>query len=180
MNEKIGLFYGSDTGNTEAAALRIVEILGHENVDLYDIYDTKPEQFHSYRFIIIGLSTWHDGELQSDWDSFFDDLKEIDFTGKTVALFGLGDQVVYSHYFIDGVGIIGQQIYENGGNIVGVWSTEGYGFDDSKAEFKKGWFLGLALDEDNESHLTEERIINWLDQVMQEFNDVNTEKELKN
>jgi flavodoxin I len=167
--EKIGLFYGSDTGYTEAVAFEIVGIIGKGNIDCHEVSKVSSEMFANYSFIIIGLSTWHDGQLQSDWDAFYEEFKRVDFTGKTVALFGLGDQVGYGEYFIDGIGILGEVVFDNGGEIVGVWPTDGYDIEASKAVFQEGWFLGLALDEDNQSHLTMERIQVWLEQVLEEF-----------
>ena len=167
--EKIGLFYGSDTGNTENIAHKIRDKISRENVYLIDMYDAKVEDFAQYNKIILGLSTWHDGQLQSDWDTFFESFKEIDFKGKTVALFGLGDQYVYCDYFIDGVGIIGEVVEQNGGKIVGKWPTDGYERTESKAEVDEGIFLGLAIDEDNQFEKTEERIDAWVDQIKKEF-----------
>lgn len=167
--EKIALVYGSDTGYTEGVAMQIIDILGEECVDCYDIGESSESIFVKYDFIIIGLSTWHDGQLQSDWDDFFKTFKEIDFTGKTIAFFGLGDQVGYGEYFIDGVGILGEVVHNNGGEIVGVWPTDGYDFESSKAVFQDGWFLGLAIDEDNQSDLTVERVQEWMGQVLEEF-----------
>jgi len=167
--EKIGLFFGSDTGNTESIALKIRSKISNENVYLIDMYDAKKEDFDQYDKIILGLSTWHDGQLQSDWDTFFEEFKEVDFTGKTVALFGLGDQYVYCDYFIDGVGIIGEVVIENGGKIIGKWSTEGYEHTESKAELEEGVFLGLAIDEDNQFEQTDERIDAWVAQIKSEF-----------
>lgn len=168
-NDKIGLFYGSDTGYTEGVANQIVKLVGEFQIDMHDINRAKPEDFASYQRIIIGLSTWHDGELQSDWDAFYERFQTIDFSGKTVAFFGLGDQIGYAEYFIDGVGILGDVVYENGGQIVGVWPTEGYDFEASKAEFQEGWFLGLAIDEDNQSEMTVSRLEAWVQQVLEEF-----------
>ena len=143
--EKIGLFYGSDTGNTETIALKIRDKISKENVFVVDMYDASVEEFAKYDKIILGLSTWHDGQLQSDWDTFFEEFKEVDFTGKTVAIFGLGDQYVYCDYFIDGVGIIGEVVINNGGEIVGKWSTEGYEHTESKAETEEGSRLLLLF-----------------------------------
>ena len=167
--EKIGLFYGSDTGNTENIAQKIAEQLGEERVDIIDMYDVEKETFSKYSQIILGLCTWHDGLLQSDWDTFFEEFKEIDFSGKTIALFGLGDQYVYCDYFIDGVGIIGEVVLENGGAIVGKWSTEGYEHTESKAEKEEGLFLGLAIDEDNQFEETDARLAKWIEQIKEEF-----------
>jgi flavodoxin I len=155
--EKIGLFYGSDTGNTETIALKIRDKISKENVFVVDMYDASIEEFAKYDKIILGLSTWHDGQLQSDWDTFFEEFKEVDFTGKTVAIFGLGD------------GIIGEVVLNNGGEIVGKWSTEGYEHTESKAELEKGTFLGLAIDEDNQFDQTDDRVDAWVAQIKKEF-----------
>lgn len=167
--DKIGLFYGSDTGFTDEVASLVKDAIGAETIEVHNILDCKPNDFSKYSQIIIGLSTWYDGELQSDWDDFFENFKTIDFSNKTIAFFGLGDQVGYPEYFIDGVGILAQVVYANGGEIIGVWPTEGYRFTDSKAEFEEGWFLGLAIDEDNQPDMTVERIEAWAAQVLDEF-----------
>ncbi len=167
--EKIGLFYGSDTGCTEGVANMIKDLMGEDNVDLYDVYDIDGSEFADYQHVILGLSTWHDGQLQSAWDDYYNDFKEVDMSGKTVALFGLGDQYGYSTYFCDGVGIIGKVAQDNGAKLIGSWSTEGYEHDESKAEWEEGRFCGLCLDEDNQDELTEERVHRWVDQLKSEF-----------
>mgnify|MGYP000518140490 CR=1 FL=1 len=167
--EKIGLFFGSDTGCTEAVAEMIQEQIGEDKVELIDAYDIEKADFDRFEKIIIGLSTWHDGELVSAWDDFFEDFKEVDFSGKTIAIFGLGDQYGYSTYFIDGVGILGDVVKENGGKIIGYTSTAGFEHDESKAETDDGKFMGLALDEDNQDELTEERVTAWVEQIKKEF-----------
>ncbi|MGB0427449.1 MAG: flavodoxin [Flavobacteriales bacterium] len=166
--KNIGLFFGSDTGNTEDVATKIQERVGEDQIEIVDMYEAKPEDISAYDKLIFGLSTWHDGQLQSDWDTFFDDFKTIDFTGKTVAIFGLGDQYVYSEYFVDGIGIIAEVILKNGGTIVGKWSTKGYEHTESKGEMEEGFFAGLALDEDNQFDETDERIDNWIEQLKSE------------
>jgi flavodoxin I len=163
--KKIGLFYGSDTGNTEEIAEKIQEIIGEDKVDIHDMYDADVDQFSEYDHMIFGLSTWHDGQLQSDWETFFDDFKSIDFSGKTIAIYGLGDQYVYAEYFVDGMGIIAKEIQNQGGTIVGKWSTEGYEHTESKAEMEDGYFIGLALDQDNQPDETEERLEKWLNEL---------------
>ncbi len=165
----VGLFFGSDTGITEEITNEIVDYF--EEIEVHEICDVTPTDFEQYTNILIGLSTWYDGDLQSDWEVFFDDFKTIDFTGKKVAIYGLGDQVGYAEYFIDGVGILAEQIIENGGEIVGYWPIEGYRHTESKAIVKENeaMFYGLAIDHDNESELTENRIKNWLRMVKKEL-----------
>ena len=158
---KIGLFYGSTIGNTEGVAETIAEKIGKENVDLFNISSSSKEDMENYDTLIFGTSTWNDGQLQDDWEGYLSTLEEIDFSNKTVALFGLGDQFGYGDYFVNGMGALYDAIIEKGAKVVGQWSTESYDYEESKAE-RDGMFVGLPLDEDNESDLTEERIEKWV------------------
>ena len=166
---KVGLFYGSTTGKTEAAAEEIQSALGGEDVvALHEIADVS-EEFADYDCLIIGCPTWDVGELQSDWEGFYDEeLDSVDFSGKKVAYFGTGDQVGYADNFQDAMGILEEKISSLGGTTVGHWSTDGYEHEASRAE-KNGKFVGLALDEDNQSELTEGRIQEWTTQLKSEF-----------
>ncbi|NMF62580.1 flavodoxin FldA (plasmid) [Brasilonema octagenarum UFV-E1] len=166
---KIGLFFGTQTGNTQTEAEIIQKEFGGESVvTLNDISKTAPSDINEYSYIIIGCPTWNIGELQSDWEDFYDELDNIDFTGKKVAYFGAGDQVGYPDTFQDAMGILEEKISERGGETVGYWSTDGYEFTESKA-VQNGKFVGLALDEDNQSDLTKERIKAWVSQLKKEF-----------
>jgi flavodoxin I len=69
----------------------------------------------------------------------------IDFTGKTVALFALGDQVGYSNHFVSSMRYFWDKVRERGGQIVGLWPTEGYEFTHSDAVVDEGCFAGLAI-----------------------------------
>lgn len=167
---KIGLFYGSDEGNTEAVALRIRARLGEERVDVHDIADVTQLEIADYDQLIFGIPTWDFGQIQSDWEEFWEDVQEIDFNGKTVALFGLGDQFGYGDYFLDAMGMLHDVIVGNGATIVGHWSTEGYEFEASKAEISgEGLFVGLAIDEDQQEELTAGRLNRWCRQIASEL-----------
>ncbi|MGK7874731.1 MAG: flavodoxin FldA [Xenococcaceae cyanobacterium] len=166
---KIGLFYGTTTGKTESAAEMIQQEFGGEDVvTMHDISEVEDSDFDNYENIIIGCPTWDIGELQADWQGYYDELDNINFSGKKVAYLGTGDQVGYSENFQDAMGILEEKISELGGTAVGHWSTDGYDFEASKA-VKNGKFVGLALDEDNQSDLTEERIKKWVAQLKSEF-----------
>ncbi|ODS23728.1 flavodoxin [Candidatus Endobugula sertula] len=166
----IGLFFGSDEGNTERVAELIQQRLGRERVTLYDIADVTQLEFSEYQQIILGIPTWDFGQIQSDWEEFWEEIQAIDFTGKTVALFGLGDQFGYGDYFLDAMGMLHDVIVANGADIVGHWPTEGYDYEASKAEVSgAGLFVGLAIDEDQQDELTESRIELWCKQIDSEF-----------
>ncbi len=166
----IGLFFGSDEGNTELVAEKIQSCIGVDCVDLYDIADVTQLEFDQYNTIILGIPTWDFGQIQSDWEEFWSDLENINFTGKTVALFGLGDQFGYGDFFLDAMGDLYQVITQAGAKVVGFWSTEGYEFEASKAWLQEqGCFVGLAIDEDQQEELTDGRINQWCQQVCAEF-----------
>ena len=167
---KIGLFFGSDEGNSERVAYRIQKRLGVDVVDVRDIADATQLDFADYDNIILGIPTWDFGQIQSDWEEFWDDIAAVDFSGKTVALFGLGDQFGYGDYFLDAMGMLHDVIIQSGANIVGHWPTEGYEFDASKAEIPgEKMFVGLALDEDQQENLTAARLDQWCEQIHVEF-----------
>ena len=170
--EKIGLFYGTDTGNTEMVAKmmaeKISEMLGKDMVDLIEIYQKSKDDMATYKNIIIGMPTWYDGELQGDWEEYIPEIQQVDFNGKNVAFFGLGDQYGYASYFCDGIGIFADIVEGLGANICGFTSTEGFEHDFSKAE-RDGQFVGLCLDVDNQDEMTEDRVKEWVPQVLEEF-----------
>jgi len=161
--DTIGLVYGSDTGFTEEITNAIVEKWHLSEIEVFEASYVKNSDIENFDVLFLGLSTWYDGDLQSDWENYFKKFVDIDFSNKTVALYGLGDQYGYGEYFIDGVGILAKVILEKGGKIIGKWPTEGYDYEVSKAEIEgEDLFYGLAIDEDNEPELTEERIDAWL------------------
>lgn len=170
MSAAIGLIYGSDEGNTEAVAYRIQQRLGEDFVDVMDVADVTQLEFADYDRIILGIPTWDFGQIQSDWEEFWDDVAEVDFTNKRVALFGLGDQFGYGDYFLDAMGMLHDVIKAKGAQIIGYWPTEGYEFEASKALVAgQDLFMGLAIDEDQQEELTAARLNRWCEQVVAEF-----------
>ena len=159
---KIGIIWGSDSGDTEDTTMTMEGKLTSYDLEVINVAEASVEDFRKFDLLILGISTWYDGDLQSDWEDFFPTFDKIDFTNKTVAIFGLGDQYGYDEYFIDGVGILAKEILKNGGEVIGHWSTESYEFVKSKALMNENTFYGLALDEGNQYDLSPERIDKWL------------------
>jgi flavodoxin I len=91
-------------------------------------------------------------------------LSGADFSGKTIALYGLGDQAGYPANFVDAIGMLYDAFADCGAQFIGFTSTEGYEFDRSKAVLDDQ-FVGLVLDEDNQKELTEGRLADWLKQI---------------
>lgn len=161
---KTGLFYGSTLG----AAKGVAELIAKEiEVDIYDV-SNGIDDVSKYDTLILGTNTWGYGELQDDWQGVIDAFKEFDFTGKKVAIYSTGDQESYSDTFVDAIGILAEVVEKNGGVIVGYTSCDGYNFSESKA-LRDGEFIGLAIDDNNQSNLTDERVKKWVEKLKGEF-----------
>ena len=161
---KVGLFYGSTTGKTADAAEKIQAALGGESVvAMFEISDVEPSDLLNYDYLIIGSPTWNVGDLQDDWDAIIDDMDSLDFSGKTVAYFGTGDSVGYADNFQDAIGILEEKVASLGGKTVGMCAND---FEDIESRALGGnQFCGLALDDDNESDRTDDRIAAWVTQL---------------
>jgi len=166
--KKIGLFYSYNTKKT----LKIADLIRHsfkeDEIDPVNVEEVTSEQLLSYDNIICGVPTWFDGELPNYWDEFVPDLEDMDLSGKNIAIFGLGDQKGYPENFLDGVGILGEILEEQGARLVGFTSTEGYTFERSKA-VREDKFIGLAIDFENQGSMNKERITKWVEQLRSEF-----------
>lgn len=164
---KIGIFYGSTTGVTEAVAERIAKKLGVASADVHNVGSATAVDAVDYDALLLGTSTWGAGELQDDWYDFLDQLKSQDLTGKKVALFGCGDSSSFSDTFCSAMGEIHDGLAATGCTFVGQVDASGYTYDDSAAE-SGGKFVGLALDEVNEDDKTDGRIDAWAAQLKNE------------
>ena len=167
---RIKLIYGTDTGNTELIKEDLTKLLAKEEISCTEVSEVTPDDWKSYNYFILGIPTWYDGELQSDWENYFEEFKTINFSGKRVAIFGLGDQIGYEEWFCDGIGILAKVVIESGGKLIGyTFKDDTYDFDTSLALADESTFYGLALDEDNQQELTSSRLKKWVIQITEEF-----------
>ena len=167
---KIGLFYITGAIKTSNIARCIKEAFGRKvKIDIISVECVSHNNFDEYDNLIIGTSTWSDGTLPVFWDEIINDIEKIDLSGKKVAIFGLGDQVNYPDNFVDGIGILAEAFESTGAVIVGRTSPQGYTFNRSLA-LNDNMFDGLAIDIENQSELTKQRIYDWVELLQNEFN----------
>ncbi|WP_159739306.1 flavodoxin FldB [Vibrio atypicus] len=168
---KIGLFYGSTTCYTEMAAEKMRAIIGEDLIDLHNVKETPLSLMADYDLLILGISTWDFGEIQEDWNELWDQVSGLSLNGKTVALFGLGDQEGYGEWYLDAMGMLHNELKATGANFIGYWpNDEKYEFEASKALTEdESQFVGLALDEDSQYELSDERIATWVEQILVEY-----------
>lgn len=167
--KKIGIFYGSSTGTCEDLAGRIADKLGVSSSDVYSADKLTADLVNQYEVLVLGTSTWGDGELQDDWYDGIKVLKAADLSNKLVALFGCGDSDSYGDTYCDGMGIIYEDLKDSGCSFIGnKVSTDGYSFSSSIAVVD-GAFVGLALDEVNQSDESDSRIEAWTTELKSKF-----------
>lgn len=160
------IIYGSSGGNTSEVAEKIADAFGND-IELKDVTDASADDLNA-DLLIFGTSTWGIGDIQDDFEDFIETIEDADLNGKTVALFGLGDQDSYPDTFCNGMAAIYEVVKDSGCKLIGQVATEGYDFEESESEVD-GKFVGLAIDEDNQSELTEERINKWIEQLKSEL-----------
>ena len=158
---KTAIIYGSTTGTTEDIAGRIASKLNIAQGDIYEISKVTADTVAGYDTLLLGSSTWGSGDLQDDWYDGIETLKGADLAGKKIALFGCGDSSSYSDTFCSALGTIYNDLKDSGATFVGSVDPSDYTFDGSDAVVD-GQFVGLPIDEVNESDKTDERINNWV------------------
>ncbi|MGZ8225159.1 MAG: flavodoxin [Methylococcaceae bacterium] len=167
---KIGIFFGTDTGNTRRVAKEISTLLGSGlAAKPVNVRNAAVDDLLNYDVLILGAPTYGEGELPGlatgnateSWAEFLPKLDGYDFTGKTVAIYGLGNQKSYPDDFVSAIFYLYDSFKACGATLIGEWSTEGYNFNVSKAVVDER-FVGLALDQENQKQLTTERLDAWL------------------
>lgn len=170
---RIGIFFGTETGTTRLIAKKIHKKLGDDiaakplNVNRIALADML-----QYDALILGTPSYGIGEipgrsagcLEPNWEEFLAQFESADFSGKRVALFGLGAQERYSDRFASSLLRLYEVFKGFGAEIVGSWPTDGYTFDHSAA-IVDGRFVGLVIDARTQGMLTDERIDIWLETV---------------
>lgn len=153
--------YGSSTGTCESIAQTIAQKLG---VNAIEVSALSEDVIQENDNLILGTSTWGAGEMQDDWYDGVKVLKKAGLAGKTVALFGCGDCESYGDTFCGGMHELYEAVTEAGAHVIGAVDESNYTYEDSESVVD-GKFVGLALDDVNESDKTEERIDQWLAEI---------------
>ncbi|MEW6680644.1 MAG: flavodoxin [bacterium] len=116
--KKVILVYGSTTGNTETLAEQVEDGLKSCGLDVTckNVTDSSSEELQGYDGIILGCSTWGDGELQDDFVEFEKGMAGLNLAGKRAAVFGPGDSTYDK--FCNAVDILEQRLKSCGAEIV--------------------------------------------------------------
>ena len=157
--EKTAIFYGSTTGITKAVAKKLAKMLDIDQRYVYDVAEVAPSVVGNFDTLILGTSTWGNGELQEDWADFINGLEVLDLSTKTIALFGCGDETM-SQTFCGAVGTLYQRLLPTGATFIGSYDADCYHFEETPAKVD-GMIRGLLLDEVNHPEMTDLRLRAW-------------------
>ena len=155
--DKVHVIYGSTTGMTETVAQRIAADFGTTAVNVA----TADADAFDAELVILGSSTWGCGDPQDDWAATgVAQLEAADWTGKKVAVFGLGDAQGFADTFCDAMADLAQKAVAKGATLVGTLPLDA--FPGASSRIVDGdHLLGLALDETNEADKTDARLAAW-------------------
>lgn len=87
------IVYASMTGNTEEIAdivAKKLEELGHE-VEVDECTTVDASDFEGADITVVATYTYGDGELPDEIVDFYEDLKDLDLSGKVYGVVGSGD-----------------------------------------------------------------------------------------
>lgn len=169
---KIGIFFGTDTGTTRLVAKKIAKKLDGLADKPLNVNRITVDEILKYDYLILGTPTYGEGQLpgidtkiaNGSWQEFLPTLKQADLNGKTIALYGLGNQEKYGDHFANALYELYETVISCGATVIGSWSTEGYAYQASRAEVD-GEFVGLVIDHSFQGLLTDGRIDAWVETI---------------
>lgn len=163
---KIGIFFGSTTGNTEELAERVAKVFGVTGENVHNVADAEAADMANYEVLLLGSSTWGVGDLQDDWEDFLPKAADQDLSGKKIAFFGCGDSFGHDDTFCNSLAKIKAGLSSTGAAFIGAISKDLYTYDETECE-EGDQVIGLLTDADNESDKTDERLEAWSEAVKQ-------------
>lgn len=165
--KKIGIFYGTTTGNTALVAKKIAKELGVSDEDVKNVASAAPSDLGDYEAVLLGCSTWGDGDMQGDMHDFIDGASTLMLRGKKIAYFGCGDDSM-SDTFCNGVGEMYRRMAATEAQPIGIYNTYGFEFNHTGAEVD-GKIVGLLIDNTNHEDLTDTKIKEWCEELKGEI-----------
>lgn len=158
MSKKVAVVYATNKGNTKTVAEKLAGKI--ENSVVLNIADTDVKDLSSYDYLILGTSTIGRGDILKPWKDKLLQLAGLDLSEKTVALFALGNNKYHADTFAQSLSAFYKAL-DGKVKIEGAVPAGNYTFDTSEAVVN-GSFVGLPIEQDNESDKTDVRIDSWL------------------
>ena len=143
------VIYGSTTGNTEILSQSVSFGLreGGLEITVKNVSSAKIDELADYDLVVLGASTWYDGELQDDFIGFHEKMASLSLAGKKAAAFGPGDKEGYPDTFCVAVDMLEERLKQCGAEIMAGGlkiDTPGDVVDDAAKEDARSWALNIA------------------------------------
>ncbi|KRL85314.1 flavodoxin [Ligilactobacillus equi] len=109
------VLYATITGNNEDVADIISEALENEglDVDMQEISQEDPADLEAFDLVVICPYTYDEGALPDEGLDYYEDLADIDLTGKVYGVAGSGD-VFYEEYYCTAVDLFDEALAKTG------------------------------------------------------------------
>lgn len=171
--QKIGMFFGTETGTTRLIAKKIYKLLGDDvAAKPINVNRITADDMLQYDALILGTPSYGVGDipglsagcLERNWEEFLAQLGSPDLSGKRIAMFGLGAQERYAERFASSLIALYNVFAGFGAEMIGDWPIDDYSFEHS-ASVVDGRFVGLVIDQRTQGMLTEARLKTWVGQI---------------
>ena len=112
------IVYGSSKGHTGRIARLVAETLGESgfSVAVKNVFEARPSELVEYPYVILGSSTYGQGDLQRDFLDFERGMDELDLDGIKAAVFGSGN--CRYQYFAEAVDILEAKLRIQGARLL--------------------------------------------------------------
>lgn len=86
------------------------------STEVKNVFEARPTDLEAYKFILLGCSTWSDGDLEVDFIDFERSMDDLDLSGKFCGVFGPGN--TRFRFFCEAVNILEAKLRSLGGRII--------------------------------------------------------------
>ena len=117
---KILVICSSCTGNTEMMAKAIVHYIQKQEHHVvyksfeFDVIDVK--ELLEYDLVLIGTHSADDGQIPYEAEDFYNELNEVDLTGRLIGVFGSGES--FYDVFCESIELMGNHLEHLGAKLV--------------------------------------------------------------
>ena len=112
------IVYASKRGTTAAMADAVADEMKKNGINplVKNVFEVKPSDLTQYKFILLGCSTWSDGDLAEDFIEFEREMDSLDLAGHFCAVFGPGSSRF--RFFCEAVNILEAKLRSLGGRML--------------------------------------------------------------
>ncbi len=118
LKNEVIIIYGSNKGRTGRMASLLVEELEEKEIPfvLKNVFEASPAELTEYSYIVLGSSTYGQGDLQQDFLAFERGMDDLDLTGVKAAIFGSGNSRYV--YYGEAVDILEAKVKIQGARLI--------------------------------------------------------------